>query len=45
MHMILTLTVGLEFSETMSDDEFIAYLKQEGLQERDCSILTGHGKI
>ena len=27
----------LEFSEKMSDDEFLDYLKKEGLKERDCS--------
>ena len=30
-----------EFSETMSDDEFVAYLKKEGLKEKDCSKLIG----
>ena len=29
------------FSETMSDDEFVAYLKKEGLKEKDCSKLIG----
>ena len=30
------------FSETMSDDEFFAYLKKEGLKEKDCSKLIGN---
>ena len=30
-----------EFSETMSDDEFEAYLRKEGLKEKDCSKLIG----
>ena len=25
----------------MSDDEFVAYLKKEGLKEKDCSKLEG----
>ena len=29
------------FSETMSNDEFMDYLKGEGLSARDCSKLTG----
>ena len=32
---------GLEFSETMSDDEFMDYLKEKGLKEGDCSKLMG----
>ena len=31
----------LEFSETMSDDEFMYYLKEKGLKEGDCSKLMG----
>ena len=31
-----------EFSETMSDDEFAAYLKKKGLKEKDYSILIGN---
>ena len=30
-----------EFSETMSDDEFVAYLKKGGLREKDSSKLIG----
>ena len=29
------------FSDTTSDDEFVAYLKKEGLKEKDCSKMIG----
>ena len=31
--MAVAQVSGLEFSETMSDDEFLDYLKEEGLKE------------
>ena len=39
--MAVAQVSGLEFSETKSDDEFLDYLKKEGLKERDCSKLMG----
>lgn len=41
LHMATAQVSGLEFSETMSDDEFLDYLKKEGLKEQDCSKLMG----
>ena len=37
----MTVASGLEYSETMSDGEFIHYLKEKGLKEGDCSKLMG----
>ena len=32
----------LKFTPAMSDDDFISYLKNEGLKEIDCSKLSGN---
>ena len=40
-YMIIAQEPRLEFSKTMSNDEFMDYLKNKGLPERDCSKLTG----
>ena len=34
-------TGGLVFSTAMSDDNFLVYLKKEGLKEVDCKKLSG----
>ena len=34
----------LRFSPAMSNDDFLSYLKKEGLQDTDCSKLFGNDK-
>ena len=34
----------LRFSPAMSNDDFLSYLKKEGLEDTDCSKLFGNDK-
>jgi hypothetical protein len=33
--------VVVDFSPNLSDDEFMSYLKKEGLSAKDCEIMKG----
>ena len=38
---IISTFLGLKFLKDMSDQEFLSYLKSEGMRDRDCTILMG----